>query len=222
MYECYNRDIEMNRKILKIIAGLIILLLVSVSIYYIINPKHRLINTNSNSTDTSITDDNAPSKVLGENDAIAFARNSTFLIDGKEVILINGKSEVKVATDSATLIKTNYFGNEAFGDLNEDGKDDLAFLISQDGGGSGLFYYVIVALNNSDKESEGGAKYIMTNANFIGDRISPQSNSINNGRLFVNFADRRSGEAMTVQPSVGVSKIFSIEKSGRLEEIFRE
>jgi len=196
----------MTRKILKTITGLIIILLIAVSVYYIINPKHRSINANS--------------------DAITFARNSTFTLDGANVTLINGKSEVAVATDSATLIKTNYFGNEVFGDLNDDGKADLAFLISQDGGGSGIFYYVIVALNNADNrvDDSGSAQseYIMTNAIFIGDRISPQSTNINDGRLYVNFADRKSEEAMTMEPSVGVSKIFSIDKNGRLEEIFRE
>src|SRR5882672_11178341 len=69
-------------------------------------------------------------------------RDATYIIDGTHVTLKDGISEVAVAPGSASKLVTKYFGNEAVGDLNGDGIDDIAFLLTQEGGGSGTFYYV--------------------------------------------------------------------------------
>jgi hypothetical protein len=112
-------------------------------------------------------------------------KNSSFTIDGKQVSLTNGVSQVPAASNSATMVTTRYFGNEATGDLNADGLPDTAFLVTQDTGGSGTFYYVVVALNT-------GNGYKTTNAFLIGDRIAPQSTEIHSDseELHVNFAQR--------------------------------
>src|SRR5882724_474197 len=68
-------------------------------------------------------------------------KNATYMMDGNPVTLVNGVSEVPVAPGSASMLTVKYFGNEAKGDLNADGIPDLAFLITQTGGGSGTFYY---------------------------------------------------------------------------------
>jgi hypothetical protein len=101
--------------------------------------------------------------------------------------------------------------NEIKADLNGDGLEDVAFLLTQDGGGSGTFYYVVVAL-------KAGTGYKGTNAIFLGDRIAPQKTEIHNGELVVNCAERRPSEPMTVQPSVGVAKYLKI-KDDRLVEV---
>src|SRR5574341_442852 len=64
-------------------------------------------------------------------------RNSTFVVDGKIVTLVNGTSETPGAPGSTATIMTRYFGNEAKGDLTGDGLEDIAFLITQETGGSG-------------------------------------------------------------------------------------
>lgn len=110
---------------------------------------------------------------------------------------------------------TRFFGNEAKGDLNNDGIVDLAFLITHDGGGSGTFYYVVAALQNNAN------RYIGTNAVFLGDRIAPQSTEISGGILIVNYADRRSKEPFSAQPSVGTSAYFKIE-GGQLVPVSAE
>ena len=97
----------------------------------------------------------------------------------------------------------NYFGNEATGDLNGDGLPDIAFIFTQDGGGSGTFFYVAVHL----KTANG---YKDTNSVFLGDRIAPQTTEIKNGELIVNYADRRPTDPMTTAPSVGVSKYLKV------------
>ena len=143
-------------------------------------------------------------------------RNTSFTIDGAPVSLVNGVSEIPAAPGSASKITTRYFGNEATGDLNGDGMPDTAFLISQDTGGSGLFYYAVVAV----KTTTG---YKTTNAFLIGDRIAPQSTFIplNSQELQVNFAERKPGEPMTAQPSVGATLLLKVTPAGVLEGLMK-
>ena len=137
-------------------------------------------------------------------------QNSSFEVEGKTVTLVNGVSEIEAAPGSAAKTVTRFFGNEAFGDLNGDGKEDVAFLITQEGGGSGTFFYVVAAL-----QSEAG--YQGTNASLLGDRIAPQTTQIENGRIVVNYAERKPDEPFTAQPSIGVSKQFQV-LDGKLVE----
>jgi hypothetical protein len=107
------------------------------------------------------------------------------------------------APTTITSEGVGYFGNEAVGDLDGDGRSDTAFLVTHDGGGSGTFYYVIVAL------ADGGG-YAGTNAVLLGDRIAPQTTEIRDATLIVNYADRKPTESMTAAPSVGVSKYLKV------------
>lgn len=130
-------------------------------------------------------------------------KNTTYLIEGQFVPLVDGFFEIESAPGSATRITTRYFGNEAFGDLNGDGMEDVAFLLTQSSGGSGTFFYVAAA-----EQTE--TAYLGTNAVSLGDRIAPQTTSIENGIITVNYADRYPGEPFTVQPSLGVSKYLRV------------
>jgi len=133
-----------------------------------------------------------------------------YIIDGQPVILANGVSEVEAAPGSASKIVTRYFGNNANGDLNGDNIPDIGFILTQETGGSGTFYYVAVAL-----KTETG--YRGTNAILLGDRIAPQTTKIKNGGIIVNYADRKEDEPMTAQPSVGVSRYFQINGDELIE-----
>lgn len=130
-------------------------------------------------------------------------KDTTYTIDGQSVALVNGVSEVEAAPGSASKIRTQYFGNEAEGDLNGDGVSDIAFLLTQNSGGSGTYYFVVVGL----KTDTG---YTGTNAVLLGDRVAPQTTEIRDGQLIVNYAERKAGEPMTEQPSVGVSKYLQV------------
>jgi len=138
-------------------------------------------------------------------------KDGTYTIDGQRVTLVNGRAESASAPGSASKIVTQYFGNEATGDLNGDGETDFAFLLTQTTGGSGTFYYVAAALKTADG-------YQGTNAVLLGDRIAPQPTQIEYGEVVVNYAERAVGEPMTTQPSVGVSKYLYL-KNGALTEI---
>ena len=45
--------------------------------------------------------------------------------------------------ESTSVITTKYFGNEVRGDLNADGKEDIAFLLTEEIRGGTVFFYVV-------------------------------------------------------------------------------
>lgn len=140
----------------------------------------------------------------GDRGLVEDYRDGLYYISGEPVQLVGGVSKVPIVPDSLTMITTRYFGNEVRGDLDGDGDEDVAFLITQDGGGSGTFYYLVGAIN----EGEG---YRGTHAMLIGDRIAPQTTKYRDlgapygARVIVNYADRAPGEPFTTQPSMGKS-----------------
>jgi hypothetical protein len=143
--------------------------------------------------------------------------DATYNIDGKAVTLSLGKSEVSInegktgANDSAIKIETNIFGEPIQADLNGDGIKDYAMFVTQNTGGSGTFFYVVAGIVNKVGNIFG------TNAILLGDRIAPQNIEVKNGVIVANYADRRAGDPMSNQPSVGVSKYFIVE-SNQLKE----
>lgn len=128
--------------------------------------------------------------VKNQNQPIFDPLNATYSIDGQLVTLVNGKSD----TEGATTI----FGQPTTGDLNGDGRSDVALILVQNPGGSGTFYYVAAAINTTN-----GTRG--TNAVLLGDRIAPQNIAIRNGQVIANYADRKPTDPMTTPPSIGTS-----------------
>ncbi len=133
----------------------------------------------------------------------ASPKNSTYIIDGQLVTLVDGVSSMPAAPNSELKITTNYFGNEVTHDFDGDGRMDTAFIITQNPGGSGTFYYVVVALNKING-------YVGSQAYLLGDRIAPQTTKMSENPatpdvIVVNFADRKPSESFAVPPSVGKS-----------------
>ena len=127
------------------------------------------------------------------------SHDGTYLIDGQKVTLKNGVSSIEAAPGSVSKIVTSYFGNEVEHDFNGDGRMDKAFILTQNSGGSGTFYYVAALLNT--KNGLVGSQGLL-----LGDRIAPQSTTIGkNNIIIVNYADRKTGESFAVPPSVGKS-----------------
>lgn len=135
-------------------------------------------------------------------------KNASYTIEGQSIALTDGFSEIESAPGSASKITTRYFGNEVKHDLNNDGREDVVFIVTQETGGSGVFFYAVAALNTP-------AGYVGSNAFLLGDRISPQSTSIDEGTttqgtnrenvIVVNFMTRAEGEPFTAEPTVSKS-----------------
>jgi hypothetical protein len=137
--------------------------------------------------------------------AITQLTDATYVIDGKSVTLKNGLSETPVAPGSAEKVTTRYFGNEVRADLDGDGREDAAFILTQDAGGSGTFFYVVAVLNTAvgPKGSQGF---------LLGDRIAPQTMELGQGNVIVvNYTDRRPGESFATPPLVGQSRWLKLD-----------
>ena len=136
--------------------------------------------------------------------------NATYTIENRQISLKNGISELEIAPGSASKQITSVLWVPTRGDLNSDGLNDYAMILTQNSGGSGTFYYVVAGISSPNG-------IIGTNGILLGDRISPENISIDNGRILVNYAERKIDEPMTAQPSVGVSK-YLVVNDGRLIE----
>ena len=126
--------------------------------------------------------------------------NATYKINGENVLLKNGISVTEVVPGSASKTVTRYFGNEVKHDFDGDGREDSAFLVTQETGGSGIFYYLVARLNTVHG-------YIGSEGVFLGDRIAPQTTEMGKGNIIVvNYAERAKGESFAVRPSFGKSR----------------
>jgi hypothetical protein len=76
-----------------------------------------------------------------------------------------------------------YFGTEATGDLNADGRSDVAFLIHRNDKKEGELYYLTSALA-ADSGREG------TNMLFLGSKAVPKTISISEGIITVEYSEK--------------------------------
>jgi len=141
--------------------------------------------------------------------ATADYKNAEFSIDGNRVKLTNGVAQTEATPGSASKVTTRYFGNEIKTDLDGDGREDVAFILTQDRGGSGTYYYAVVALQ-TDRGYVGSDGYL------LGDRIAPQSTNVSQNPkqkhvVVFNYVERAPGEPMTAQPSIGKSVYLKLD-----------
>jgi hypothetical protein len=127
-------------------------------------------------------------------------KDAEYVIDGTLIKLDNGVAQTEAAPGSASKIVTRYFGNELKTDLDGDGRDDVVFLLTQERGGSGTFFYAVAAL-----DTDSG--YVGSDGYLLGDRIAPQTteeseNPRHKYVIVVKYAGRAPDEPMTVQPSL--------------------
>lgn len=94
------------------------------------------------------------------------------------------------AINAAPKTPKQYFGNEALGDLNADGKDDVAFIISRNDDERGVLYYLTTAL-----ASENGKQG--TNLIFLGEKIQPENIAITEGIISISYTDLSNPESTT-------------------------
>lgn len=134
-------------------------------------------------------------------------KNIEYVIEGENVMLRDGVSVTAGPEGSIGVMETRFFGNESRGDLNADGVEDVAFLVTQELGGTATFFYAVAALSVPGT----AGRIIGTNGIFLGDRIAPQTTEIRNGKIVVNYAQRPEGAPFSESPSVGVTTYIDVE-----------
>ncbi len=134
--------------------------------------------------------------------------NTTYLIEGSQVALRDGRYEGAVVPDSATRPRTQVSGVPTYGNLDGDGDEDAALLLTHDPGGSGTFSYIAAALNEN-------GHYLGTNALLVGDRIIPIELEIKNSSIRFRYLDRGSKEPMSAESTLDRSVSISL-KNDRL------
>ena len=87
-------------------------------------------------------------------------KNMTYTVAGKPVTLVNGVASTAIATGTASTAVTQYYGDNLYKDLNGDGVPDSVFLLTQNSGGSGTFYYVVAGVSTAT--SSVGVKIILS------------------------------------------------------------
>jgi len=155
------------------------------------------------------------SYIYNEKQATAAAdyKDAEYIIDGARVKLEDGIAETEAAPGSSARVVTRYFGNELTTDLDGDGREDVVFLLTQEPGGSGTFYYVVAALN-----TERG--YVGSEGLLLGDRIAPQTTELSKNPshksvVVVNYADRGREDPFTTPPYVGKSIWLKLDPQSR-------
>lgn len=153
----------------------------------------------------STTEDEQQPEVVS---AIVDYKNTSYQIDGDTITLTDGYYESAITPDTSAKTIVRYFGNELVTDLDGDGDEDIAFIVTQETGGSGTFYYAVAALNTP-------TGYVGSDGYLLGDRIAPQTTNLSpNPRhkyvVVFNYADRALNEPMTTQPSIGKSAYLKL------------
>ena len=142
--------------------------------------------------------------------ALLWFLGSKIEVDGLTQDFKTGQYEVGQEIVTLGTNKVEYFGNEAWGDFNNDGRQDVAFLIERELENGQKSYYVTAAFNLN----EG---YEGMNAIFLGNDIAPQMTDYTQNTLTVNF--KQPQEKIPLEEIIGVNYFFSISTTGVHEKI---
>ena len=123
------------------------------------------------------------------------AQNLAVTIGDQTFNLVDGAASKPAAPGSVGVETVRVVGEGVSGDIDGDGKPEAALLLADDPGGSGTFYYAVLAVND-------GKSWHATNTLPLGDRIAPQGIEYAGGQFVYRFMERKPGEPMAAEPSV--------------------
>jgi hypothetical protein len=122
---------------------------------------------------------------------------ATYVIDGTTVTLSAGRADTAIGNVAL-------FGTPAHGDIDGDGREDAAVILTADAGGSGTMFYAGAVL------AREGEKPLA--AVFVGDRIAPQGVSVRGGIVSLAYADRYPWEPFATEPHIGKEKRLTLTR----------
>lgn len=138
------------------------------------------------------------------------ADNLAVTIDGQSFTLVDGVAEHAAAPGTATRNTLRVVGDLVSGDVTGDGKPEAALLLSNDPGGSGTFYYAVLAIDD-------GGTWKATNALPLGDRIKPEGIEFKDNRFVYRFLERTPGQPMADAPTI--EKLVPIRFNAATQQI---
>ena len=131
--------------------------------------------------------------------------NATFVFADGPITLSKGINDQAIIPGGELTQETTLTNIIGYGDINGDNKEDTAAVLAQNGGGSGVFIYLVAYVSSP-------LNYKGSNAVFVGDRIEPKSISIANGIITLKYLDRKPNEPYAAEPTVLTSKQFVYTK----------
>ena len=130
----------------------------------------------------------------------------TITIGTQEFAMSDGVAVIPPSQGSETANTLRLIGAPVMGDSDGDGNPDAALLVQHDPGGSGTFYYAVVAIND-------GGSYRASNALLLGDRIEPRAVEFADGRFVYTYAERKPGDSMSERGTIEKSVTVTVDNS---------
>lgn len=160
------------------------------------NESTVITETNEQTSDTS--------EVSDSDELLKAIYNETYLVEGEEVTLVEGKAETEIAPDSASKMKTEILGEPVFRYFEDGTVDYAAVILVTDSGGSGTFYYVATPISKEDGD------FYISDAIFIGDRIKIESMTTEDGEIVIDYLEHGENQAMSEEPTEAVQSTYII------------
>lgn len=144
-----------------------------------------------------------PSPVAFSEDEL---KNASYTLpDIGGVQLKDGHFEQKYG-EGATQVNQFDFQQMAVGDLNEDGAPDAVVILAVNTGGTGVFIYMAVLLNQ-------GGKPVQAAIEQLGDRVQVNALEISQGQIELNFLGFGPNDPMCC-PSQVTDRIYTLQNGG--------
>ena len=128
--------------------------------------------------------------------------NAGYYIDGILYTLVNGELEQPIE-ESTAVNKFKLLEFKATGDLNKDGADDVAVVLTNDAGGTGTFYYLSIFTSGTP---------VVENTYNFGDRVVVKDLTFTDGKFQVTYLDRSPDQDMASEPSFEITTIAEMDE----------
>ena len=125
-------------------------------------------------------------------------RNHSYLVEKEKVTLRDGHARKTIPGTTAVII-SEIIRRPVYADLTADGSKEAVSIVRQHTGGSGTFYYLVVAARDRLIESY-----------FLGDRIKIVSVKVVEDMIKVEYLDRTIRQPMATKPSLRARMDFKL------------
>ncbi|MFA5173266.1 MAG: hypothetical protein WC435_02635 [Candidatus Paceibacterota bacterium] len=117
----------------------------------------------------------------GETGEVIDPLNAVYKAEGGIFSMENGTAKEKVNSMSGEAAEVKIFGQPVFGDLNQDGKEEAAVIISYKNKKGEAFYAAAAVRDKNSQETKG------TNALILGEGVVPKKILIEGGKILVSY-----------------------------------